>query len=702
MKRARSTWTHFRTVLLVTACSACVPDSAPRDRALDAYLRIVDAEDARPEDGPRLDVLLQSAAAGDRFIRASAIRALGRLENPNFAPVIRDALSDPSRDVRLEAAYALAQAHNVDDGTPAFQPLRDRLEIETDPAVRSELGRSIGRLRLSAEHQAERVELLLTLTRQGDGDAPTETLVGALLGIEAIARASGADIPARSRLARRMRELASYNGDFFLSEESVRVRKLALTVLGQSGLMDTPTLQRALRDAAHLVPAAAVRYLSQIPMTSRPETLRRAVTNESLPAVIEAFRYIASSPRTEQTCTLLLAGARVTPPESPRPVPEPIRVMAIDGLSEPCADLESQRTVLREVVESLDDGAVRWQAPAHALLSLARLFPTDAGDYVSGHADHANPFVRAYAARAAALLGDREGLLTLAGDQSDNVRTAAIEGLFALDGHAVDGVLLVQLDRDDPQLLLTAARMLEGTNRVDAASRLLEAFGRISEARRETWRDARAALLARLTEVGGPAQSEDLIPYLTDYDEQIATAVAGALRRWNGRPYTPTPLALPREPIPNRDEMRAMDGARVVLHMEGGARIEIALEPFISTTNTYRFWRLAREGYFDGLTFHRWAPNFVIQGGSPGANEYQGDGPYTRDEVGRAAHWRGTVGISTRGHDTGDGQIFVNLVDNVRLDHTYTIVGSVVEGMEAVDGVLEGAVIERAEVVPGS
>jgi cyclophilin family peptidyl-prolyl cis-trans isomerase len=70
--------------------------------------------------------------------------------------------------------------------------------------------------------------------------------------------------------------------------------------------------------------------------------------------------------------------------------------------------------------------------------------------------------------------------------------------------------------------------------------------------------------------------------------------------------------------------------------------------------------------------------------------------------VGRAVHWRGTVGISTRGHDTGDGQIFVNLVDNVRLDHTYTIVGSVVEGMEAVDGVLEGAVIERAEVVPGS
>ena len=145
-----------------------------------------------------------------------------------------------------------------------------------------------------------------------------------------------------------------------------------------------------------------------------------------------------------------------------------------------------------------------------------------------------------------------------------------------------------------------------------------------------------------------------------------------------------------------------MDGAHVVLHMQGGGEIEIELHPYLSTTNTYRFWRLVQSGWFDGLTFHRWAPNFVIQGGSPGANEYYGDGPYTRDEVGRRGHWRGTVGISTRGHDTGDGQIFVNILDNVRLDHAYTIVGTVVRGLDVVDDVLEGGVIERAEVVPAS
>ena len=82
-----------------------------------------------------------------------------------------------------------------------------------------------------------------------------------------------------------------------------------------------------------------------------------------------------------------------------------------------------------------------------------------------------------------------------------------------------------------------------------------------------------------------------------------------------------------------------------------------------------------KAGYYNGLTFHRVVPNFVIQGGSPGANEYAGDGLYMRDEIGTASHVRGTVGFSTRGRDTGDAQFFINLVDNPRLDFEYTVFG---------------------------
>jgi cyclophilin family peptidyl-prolyl cis-trans isomerase len=131
--------------------------------------------------------------------------------------------------------------------------------------------------------------------------------------------------------------------------------------------------------------------------------------------------------------------------------------------------------------------------------------------------------------------------------------------------------------------------------------------------------------------------------------------------------------------------------------MAGRGAFDIALDPDFAPLTSVRIARRVAEGYYNGLTFHRVAPNFVIQGGSPGANEYAGDALYMRDEVG--IHRRGTVGISTRGRDTGDAQIFVNLVDSPRLDHQYTVFGTVVSGMDVVDGILEGDVIERVEVV---
>ncbi|MYA43501.1 MAG: peptidylprolyl isomerase, partial [Gemmatimonadetes bacterium] len=157
------------------------------------------------------------------------------------------------------------------------------------------------------------------------------------------------------------------------------------------------------------------------------------------------------------------------------------------------------------------------------------------------------------------------------------------------------------------------------------------------------------------------------------------------------------PLA--RTATPTAARLSDLERSSVILHMAGLGDIVIALRPHLAATNADRFARLAAEGYFDGLTFHRVEPNFVIQGGSPHANEFAGDGPYSRDEISGAAHWRGTVGLSTRGRDTGDAQMFINLVDNLRLDFNYTIYGVVVEGMEVVDAIQEGAVIETAEVL---
>jgi cyclophilin family peptidyl-prolyl cis-trans isomerase len=229
-----------------------------------------------------------------------------------------------------------------------------------------------------------------------------------------------------------------------------------------------------------------------------------------------------------------------------------------------------------------------------------------------------------------------------------------------------------------------------------------------------------------------------LRPYLADFDPVVAARVAMLLTAWTGQGHTATsagrtgvadgtggtgattsgasrpastasagaasgvtpgasgPVGAAEVPSPR--EIERLARTRAVVRMARGGTFTLALMPQVAPTNVARFVRLARTGYFNGLTLHRVEPNFVVQGGSPGANEYAGDGAYTRDELDLTSNERGTVGISTRGRDTGDGQIYLNLVDNARLDHNYTVFAEVVEGMPVVDSILEGDVITRIEL----
>jgi len=147
------------------------------------------------------------------------------------------------------------------------------------------------------------------------------------------------------------------------------------------------------------------------------------------------------------------------------------------------------------------------------------------------------------------------------------------------------------------------------------------------------------------------------------------------------------------------EDWRRLAGARARVTMTDIGTFEMVLFAQEAPATVLRFVHLAESGYYNGLTFHRVVPNFVIQGGSPGANEYIGDATFMRDEVGRWPHVRGAVGISTRGRDTGDAQIFIDLVDNPRLNHDYTVFAQVLSGLDVIDQVLEGDVIERIEIV---
>jgi len=152
------------------------------------------------------------------------------------------------------------------------------------------------------------------------------------------------------------------------------------------------------------------------------------------------------------------------------------------------------------------------------------------------------------------------------------------------------------------------------------------------------------------------------------------------------------------KPVPPEEYMRALAGATALIKMKEAGPFTLQLIPEEAPFTVATFAQMAESRYYNGLTFHRIVSNFVVQGGSPGANEYVGAPEFMRDELGVLSHRRGTVGISTRGRDTGDGQIFINLVDNFRLDHSYTVFARVIEGMENVDKIQEGDVIESIEI----
>jgi cyclophilin family peptidyl-prolyl cis-trans isomerase/HEAT repeat protein len=344
-----------------------------------------------------------------------------------------------------------------------------------------------------------------------------------------------------------------------------------------------------------------------------------------------------------------------------------VALLAIDLLGNGCAGQAAP--VLRDLAMSSIDGPRSWHRPAHALVSLARIAPADARPLLPQFVTHRIWQVRMYAARAAAALTDVETLSRLARDEHHNVREAALDGLILLKRSEVVRLAVDALSSTDYQLIRTAARALssggEGATTVPA---LQKAFDRIAAEQRDTSRDALNAIRDALQQLGVPPP--------------------------------PEPRPAPLKPQRFRsDDLEALSNARLRFTMSGLGTFELRLLPEEAPVTSSHIATLARTGYYNGLTFHRVVPNFVIQGGSPGANEYAGQGPFMRDEVGLRSHRRGTVGISTRGRDTGDAQIFINLVDLPRLDHTYTVFAEVVSGMDVVDAILEGDVIATVEVI---
>ncbi len=141
---------------------------------------------------------------------------------------------------------------------------------------------------------------------------------------------------------------------------------------------------------------------------------------------------------------------------------------------------------------------------------------------------------------------------------------------------------------------------------------------------------------------------------------------------------------------------------KAIIEMAHG-NIEIELFEKEAPGTVANFVKLINEGFYNGLTFHRVIPEFVAQGGCPNGNGTGGPG-YTipcETEGNPRIHDRGALSMAHRGKDTGGSQFFIVLEAQPHLDGVHTVFGQVINGMDVVDNIRQGAVMQNVTVVEG-
>jgi cyclophilin family peptidyl-prolyl cis-trans isomerase len=697
MRTSRLTAEHAEIaerILLCALCALCGLMASVTVGAQVTRLAVLQAEDRRAATANDLAIIRAGAHSGDPQTVRLAVRALGRLERPALLLEITPFLKSGLAEIRQEAANAMAQAAQGwkgDQHAPAaaldaaVAALVARLKVEAEPDVRAAICEAIGRLPYETAAQVESAErMLLDMAARSDtiGDR-----LGVAKGFEALVRLQRKLRPPSAEAIALLRRMASPGAAEAVT--GARVRRLALEALASSGGIGEETLLTVAGDQDAQVRRLAMRAAVTPPRPPSPaedELLARGLGDSSPVVRLEALRSEGiRHADTAGVCPFAIVAATDADTH--------VALSAFDLLGRCGSSPDAVALLVREVEDLSHAGSPRgWHRAAHALVALSAASAERGTAALAQFTGSRIWQLRMYAARAAAALKDRARLDTLARDEDDNVREAAIEGLRKVAGHTADAIYVAQLTRSGHQVLRVSAVALEGTPGADEALPALKAaWQRLVAEGKDNSHDARDAIAKTLAGLGAEPRGQ--------------TPKRGGAAKTGSDPNRVSSDMKGGQTAHNdlsTDDLRRLAAPRARVTIRGVGSFELALFTAQAPATVLRFARLAESGYYNGLSFHRVVPNFVIQGGSPGANEYVGDATFMRDEVGTWPHVRGAVGISTRGHDTGDAQIFVDLVDNPRLDHDYTVFAQVLNGIEVVDQILEGDVIDRIEILRGS
>jgi cyclophilin family peptidyl-prolyl cis-trans isomerase/HEAT repeat protein len=646
---------------------------------MDKMARILALEDTRTAGGPELDRYLRDA---DRSVRRRAALAAGRIADPALVHTLVELMNDQEPEVRQMSAFAMGL---IGDRRPV-----ERLVAalgDTQPLVRARAAEALGRI--------------------GDGRAAPELarfVIGALpsgvtlLTVRGDDPGSAADPWLELRLGllalARLKDARAAESVLLLSGRP-RFDWWAATYAAAA--IESPALRPALVASAAssdpLCRALAARGLGAIKDASAVELLSGLVRDRDEGVAVSAIRALSVVGDARGTAAVASGlGSASTA----------VRREALRALG----SLPPDRSLRARIVPLVghEEGWVR----AAALEALARSDREELALVLSGLDPDASWPVRAGLARALGEVGDETGvslLFNLLKDEDARVLPAVLGALRRARGADAVDTLRRHLEHPDFAVRAAAAENLAALGATGQSAALAAAYRRSLS---DLDLDARLALAAALGAQKDAEARAALLGAATGDPSRVVRERAAAALAALGEPPPPVGPGPSRPPLDYRLAMLPYDpvpGAalftpRAFLRTRHGV-VEIHLDVVETPLTTASFIDLARRGFYDGLTFHRVEPDFVVQGGCPRGDGNGGPGYTLRCEIGQRFYGRGAVGMALSGKDTGGSQFFITLSPQPRLDGGYTLFGRVASGMEVVDRIRPGDVIERVEVWTG-
>jgi cyclophilin family peptidyl-prolyl cis-trans isomerase/HEAT repeat protein len=280
-----------------------------------------------------------------------------------------------------------------------------------------------------------------------------------------------------------------------------------------------------------------------------------------------------------------------------------------------------------------------------------------------------------------------------------------LNALSAVKVEGLRGILIDQLKAEDVIVRTTAATLLgELGDSTDPVIQALEAA--YKAARADKMNDARIAIIEAAVKLKHPMSVRVLSDEGREEDYVVRLKAAELLRESSAEAVTSKPLQIGRVNT-GHDRLywhriaQLSESARnpvAVIHTKkGDIRIELYAKDAPMTVDN--FIQLSRSGFYNGLTFVRIVPNFVIQGGDPRGDQNGGPGYQIRCEINLHRYETGAVGMALSGKDTGGSQFFITHSPQPHLDGGYTVFGQVIEGMDVVNRIARDDRIERVEVI---